>query len=72
MLNTRNEESNTVLYSDLACYMNTSTLNTYIYRVNQAEYVIRIRVAAPQEYVNISLTRRQGTFKRRGVHRRFT
>ena len=29
-----------------------------IYRVNQAEYVIRIRVVAPQEYVNIYSTRR--------------
>ena len=33
--------------------MNTPTLNMYIYRVNQAEYVIRICVAAPQEYVYI-------------------
>jgi len=29
-----------------------------IYRVNQAEYIIRIRVVAPQEYVNLDLTRR--------------
>ena len=29
-----------------------------IYRVNQAEHVIRIRVFAPQEYVNIYSTRR--------------
>ena len=58
MLNTRNEESNTVFYSYLACCMNTSTLRMYIYRVNQAEYGIRIRVAAPQEYVNIYSTRR--------------
>jgi len=29
-----------------------------IYRVSQAEYVIRIRVVAPQEYVNIYSTRR--------------
>jgi len=41
--------------------MNTVTLNTYIfmlYRVNQAEYGLRIRVVAPQEYVNIDSTRR--------------
>jgi hypothetical protein len=31
-----------------------------IYRVNQAEYVVRIRVAAPQEYVNAYSTRRLG------------
>jgi len=30
----------------------------YIYRVHQAGYGIRIRVAAPQEYVNIYSTRR--------------
>jgi len=29
-----------------------------IYRVDQAEYVIHVRVAAPQEYVNIYATRR--------------
>ena len=29
-----------------------------IYRVNQAEYGIRILVVAPQEYANIYLTRR--------------
>ena len=32
-----------------------------IYRVNQAEYVIHIRVVAPQEYVNIYSTRRNKT-----------
>jgi len=32
-----------------------------IYRVNQAEYVIHIRVAASQEYVNIYSTRRNHT-----------
>jgi len=31
-----------------------------IYRVDQAEYVIHILVAAPQEYVNIYSTRRTG------------
>jgi len=29
-----------------------------VYRVNQAEYVIHIRVIAPQEYVKIYSTRR--------------
>jgi len=66
MLKTRKEESNPAFYSDLACCMNTSTLNmcismTYdICRINQAEYGIRILVAAPQEYVNIYSTRRLG------------
>ena len=32
-----------------------------IYRLNQAEYVIHIRVVAPQEYVNIYSTRRAVT-----------
>ena len=53
--------------------MNTVTLNTYtvhvIYRFNQAEYSIRIRVVAPQEYVNIYSTSRvriavRGSFER--------
>ena len=30
MLNTRNEEKNTVLYSRLACFVNTFTLNMYV------------------------------------------
>jgi len=30
MLNTRNEEKNTVFYSYLACFVNTSTLNMYV------------------------------------------
>jgi len=34
-----------------------------IYRVSQAEYVIHILVVAPQEYVKIYSTRRQGIFK---------
>jgi len=33
------------------------------YRVHQAEYVIHIRVAASQEYVNTYSTRRQITGK---------
>jgi len=31
MLNTRNEENNTVFYSYLACFVNTSTLNTCVF-----------------------------------------
>jgi len=31
MLNTRNEENNTVFYSYLACFVNTFTLNMYVY-----------------------------------------
>jgi len=34
-----------------------------IYRVNQAEYVIRTLVAASQEYVNTYSTRRAVMFK---------
>jgi len=56
VLNTQSEEKNTVIYSYLACFMNTFSSNTYVsmsyYRVQQAEHSIRIRVAAPQEYVN--------------------
>jgi len=32
-----------------------------IYSVHQAEYVVHIRVVAPQEYVNIYSPRRDGT-----------
>jgi len=62
MLNTRNAEKNTVLYTHLACFMNNSNLENVhiyvIYRVTQAEYVIRILMAASQEYVNHYSTRR--------------
>jgi len=65
MLNTRNEEKNTVLYSYLARFVNTFGLNYVrihvIYRVHQAEYGIRNLVVAPQEYVKIYSTRRTGT-----------
>ena len=37
-----------------------------IYRVHQAEYVLHIRVVAPQEYVNIYSTRRMVTGMVRG------
>ena len=63
MLNTRNEENNTVFYSYLAHFVNTVTLNVYIsmsYRVNQAEYVIHILVVAPQVCQN---TRGEETLK---------
>ena len=40
-------------------YINLAYLRIHvIYRVDQAEYVIRILVAAPQEYVNNYSTRR--------------
>jgi len=62
MLNTRNEEYNTVFYSYLACfvkYMHLENVRMHvIYEVNQTEYVIHVIVVAPQEYVNICLTRR--------------
>jgi len=44
-------KKNAIFYSYLACFMNTFTLNME-YRVNQAEYLISIRMAASQEYVN--------------------
>jgi len=62
MLNTRNEETNPVCYSNVACFVKQSTGRTHtghtdreylhptyvrfhvIYRVNQAEYVVHIRV----------------------------
>jgi len=62
MLNTRNEDKNTVFYSYLACIVNTFSLHMVrahvIYRVNQAECGIHIRVVAPQEYMSIYSTRR--------------
>jgi len=40
-------------------YMNLEYIHVHvIYRVDQAEWVIRIIVAAPQEYVNTYSTRR--------------
>jgi len=40
-------------------YSNLESVHLHIiYRVQQAEYGIRIRVAAPQEYVNTYSTRR--------------
>ena len=72
MLNTRSDHKSTVFYSYFAWFMNTVPLNMYrvpvIDRVCQAEYVIRIRVAAPQEYVNTYSTCRGSgpTRSRRG------
>jgi len=64
MLSTRNEETNTVFYSYLACfceYIHLEYIRIHaIYRVNQAEYVIHILVVAPQEYVSINSTHRIG------------
>jgi len=53
-----------VFYSYIACFVNTEYSHPeyerthVIYRVNQAEYGIHIRVVAPHEYVNIDSTRR--------------
>ena len=62
--NTQSEEKNTVFYSHLACFVITLTLNMYVsmsyYRVQQAEYSMRILVAAPQEHVNTYSTCRPG------------
>jgi len=56
MLNTRSEESKTGFYTHYAYFVNTSSLKYarihVIHRVHQAEYVIRILVAAPQESMN--------------------
>ena len=47
----------TLLYE----YINLKDVHIHvIYRVNQAEYIIRILVAAPPEHVNIYSTRREG------------
>jgi len=55
VLNTQSEEKNAIFYSYSACFVNTLTVNMYVsmpyYRVQQADYVICIRVAAPQEYI---------------------
>jgi len=62
MLNTRNEEKNTVFYSCLSLFCDYIHLEYVrihvIYRVKQAEYVIHILAGAPQEYVNIYSTHR--------------
>jgi len=63
VLNTRKEGKNTRFYSYLACDVHTPTLNIYVFMsytgVKQTEYVIRILVAAPQEYVNTHSTCRR-------------
>jgi len=57
MLNMRNAENNAVFYSNLVCFVNTFSLNMYVFMPytggNQAEYDVYILVVAPQEYVNI-------------------
>jgi len=62
MLNIRSAETNTVFYSYVACFVNTAILNMEMSMsytgVNQAEYGIRILVAASQEYVYTYSTRR--------------
>jgi len=67
MLNTQHEETNTVLYSYLACFVNTYTLDMYVSMAYtgfyQTECVIHILVIAPQECVNIYSTRRDSTLR---------
>ena len=53
MLNTRNEEKNTVIYSYLACFVNTFTLTMYVSMSDKGLYVIHMLVVKPKEYVNI-------------------
>jgi len=56
MLNTRDGEINTAFHSYLACFVKSHLECVrihVIYRVCQAEYVVRILVVAPQECVNI-------------------
>jgi len=64
MLNTQNEEYNTIFYSDSACFCEYSHLEYVrihaIYRIHQAEYLIHFLVVAPQEYVTIYSTCRIG------------
>jgi len=63
MLNTRNEEKNTVLgfiFSPFAEYIHLEHVRIHVvYR--QAEYGIHIRVVAPQEYAHIYSTPRRKT-----------
>ena len=50
MLNMQVAESNTVLYSCIACFVNTATLNMHVFMsytgLHRAECVIRILMAA--------------------------
>jgi len=73
VLNTRIEAKNTVFDLYVACFVNTVILNMdvnmAIYRVQQAEYVIRIRMAASQEYVNTYSTRRDRSISRPLIRR---
>jgi len=68
VMNTQSEEKNTVFYSYVASFVNTCTLIMYVsmpyYRVQQAEYSLRILVAAPQEYVNTYSTGRVASARR--------
>jgi len=63
MLNTRGGEYGIPFILSLFYeYSNLAYVHIHaIHRVYQAEYVIRIRVAAPQEYVNTYSTRRPWT-----------
>jgi len=65
VLNMQSEEENTIFYSYPACFLNTLTLNMHVsmsyYRDQRAKCGFRIRVAAPQEYVNTYSTCRAAT-----------
>ena len=65
----REKEYGILLISILFCeYVHLEYVRIHvIYRVNQAEYIIHIRVVAPQEYVNIYSTRRVQTGRGREV-----
>ena len=56
----RGKEYGILFIASLFCeYVQLAYIRIHaIYRVNQAEYVIHILVAVPQEYVNTYLTRR--------------
>ena len=66
MLNTRNEGNNTVFYSDLACCVNTVTLNMYVSRsytglIRRNASFLRVWLRhVLRKYVNMYSTRRMG------------
>jgi len=56
MLNTRNEDTNTLFYPYVTCceYMCLEYVRVHVvHRANQAEYGIHVLVVAPQEDANI-------------------
>jgi len=64
MVNTREKEYNTSIIFIVSLFYEYSDLESVhihvVYRFNWAEYVIRIRLAAPQEYMNAYSTCRVG------------